>query len=130
MQLRKQGTPLAGCAGPAASADRQRGPGPRTADASADASARAVTLLRTAWSGAVWWPVWLGVAVGVFLLREVWALASGRSQDTLSYWVWTALKVTRNESPSVWSATDFLVFGAWMTLILWLTFHFFLRRFT
>lgn len=85
--------------------------------------------MKTLWSAATYWPLWLGVLTSTFLLREVWALASGRGADTLSEWVWRLLKITQHESPASWSATDFLVFGCWITLVTWLTFHFFLRRF-
>lgn len=86
--------------------------------------------LRTLWSAAVWWPTWLAVSVSAFLLREVWALASGHYRDTLSEWVWRILKITSREPVGNWSATDFLVFGVWVVLVTWLTFHFFMRRFT
>ena len=85
--------------------------------------------MRTLWNAAVYWPAWLGLFAGTFLLREIWALATGRMQDTLSDWVWRVLKITSNEPVSAWSATDYLVCGAWLVLISWLTFHFFFRRF-
>lgn len=86
--------------------------------------------MRTLWSAGVWWVVWLTGAVGLFILRETWALASGRPQDTLSEWVWRVLQITRHESITQWSATDFLVCGAWLVLMVWLTFHFFGHLFT
>lgn len=85
---------------------------------------------RALWSAAVWWPVWLGLSVGAFALREAWALASGRSQDTLSYWVWQRLHVARGETLAQWSATDFLTFGCYVVLVSWLAMHFWLHRFT
>jgi hypothetical protein len=75
------------------------------------------------------WPTWLGIAVGIFLAFEVYALCTN-SGNTLSAWVWRALKITRAENIGAWSATDFLVFGCWLTLVLWLTGHFFFGRFT
>lgn len=80
--------------------------------------------------GAWYWPVWLIVSVAAFLAPEIMALAGGRPANTLSAWVWRALQITRDESFTHWSATDFLVFGAWLTLVVWLTGHFFLGRFT
>lgn len=80
--------------------------------------------------GAWYWAAWLTTAVAAFLGPEIYALCSGRPSNTLSAWVWRALQVTRNETITAWSATDFLVFGCWATLVIWLTFHFFFGRFT
>lgn len=85
--------------------------------------------MRTLWSAATYWPVWLAVLTVSFLVREIWALQSGRPQDTLSDWVWKALKVAVNKPVSDWTAAHFLVFGCWLVLVAWLTFHFFFRRF-
>jgi len=81
------------------------------------------------WSGNTYWPVWMIATGGTFLLREIWALASGDGYDTLSEWVWRALAITKDEPVASWSATDFLVCGAWLVLVTWLSFHFFFRRF-
>lgn len=80
--------------------------------------------------GAWYWPVWLGVAVAAFLGPEIAALVSGRSANTLSAWVWRTLQITRDEAITSWGAADFLTFGVWLVLIIWLTFHFFFGRFT
>lgn len=85
---------------------------------------------RWIWSSVVYWPIWLAVLTSSFLIREIWALASGRSHDTLSYWVWFHLKIAAHERVSEWSAADFLTFGIWIVLVIWLTFHFFLHEFT
>jgi hypothetical protein len=82
------------------------------------------------WRAAVYWPLWLGLLTGTFLIREIWALASGHSQDTLSDWVWRVLKITRHEHVTSWNSTDYLVCGCWIVLMSWLTWHFFFRRFT
>jgi len=82
------------------------------------------------WSAGVYWPVWLGLFVGTFLLREIAALATGHPEATLSDWVWKVLRITQNETPAAWSATDYLIFGVWVVLFTWLTWHFFFRRFT
>jgi len=87
-------------------------------------------VLSVLWRAAVYWPIFLLVLLAAFLLREVWALASGRSQDTLSYWVWDHLQITKGQLITHWSAADFLVFGLWIVLVTWLTFHFFLHDFT
>lgn len=86
--------------------------------------------MRTLWSPAVYWPVWLAATLAAFGVREVWALASRHPGGTLSDWVWRVLKVAVNKPISDWSAGHFLVFGAWLVLVAWLTLHFFFRRFT
>lgn len=80
--------------------------------------------------GAWYWPAWLCVSVAAFLGPEICALVSGRPANTLSAWVWRSLNVHRAETIAQWSALDFLVFGMWLTLVVWLTFHFFFGRFT
>lgn len=82
------------------------------------------------WHASVYWPVWLVTFIGTFLIREVWALASGRPSDTLSDWVWRILHITSNEPITSWNATDYLIFGVWVTIFSWLTWHFFFRVFT
>ena len=86
--------------------------------------------MRTLWNPAVYWPLWLAFFTAMFLLREVWALATGHPEATLSAWVWRVLRITSNEPVSSWSAADYLVCGCWLVLVSWLTFHFFFRRFT
>jgi hypothetical protein len=81
------------------------------------------------WQPAVYWPVWLSLFAGTFLLREIWALVTRRTQDTLSDWVWDILRISSNEPLTSWNGTDYLVFGAWLTLFSWLTWHFFFRVF-
>lgn len=79
--------------------------------------------------GAVYWPVWLGIAIASFLGPEIYALVSGHPENTLSDWVWRSLKIAKNQSFLTWTAADFLVFGCWIVLAVWLTAHFFFRRF-
>lgn len=86
--------------------------------------------LRSLWSAAVWWPAWLAAGTALFLVREIWALASGRPRDTLSDWIWHVLRIVRNEQVSQWTAADFLTFGCYVVLVTWLAMHFWLRRFT
>jgi hypothetical protein len=82
------------------------------------------------WAPAHYWPIWLfGLVLGVFGVREFTALATARSQDTFSCWVWHALKVHKNESIGQWDALDFLMFGLYCTVFIWLAFHFFWHRF-
>jgi len=79
--------------------------------------------------GLWYWPIWLGVILIGFLPAEIIGLIQG-GQNTFSNWVWQYLKVAKNESIANWTATDFLLFGAWLVLIVWLTFHLFFRKFT
>ena len=88
-----------------------------------------IDFLKSLWSAAVYWPLWLGMLASTLLLREIWALATGLPRDTLSYWVWAHLHIMSNERPSQWTAADFLTLGVWIVLVLWLTFHFWLHRF-
>jgi hypothetical protein len=79
--------------------------------------------------GAYYWPGFLIAQFVLLFAPEGYALATNW-RNTLSNWVWDHLNITKNESISQWSATDFLLFGAWMVVVTWLTFHFFLRKFT
>lgn len=83
--------------------------------------------MRTLWAAATWWPAWIGLFLSTFAVREAWALASGRPQDTLSEWVWRLLQVTEHQPMSQWDAMHFLIFGSWLVIGLWLTYHFFFR---
>lgn len=83
----------------------------------------------TTW-GHWYWPVWLCVMLSAFLAPEIYALVSSGAPNTLSQWVWVRLNVQSNEKVNQWSALDFLMFGEWCVLVLWLTFHFFFHRFT
>jgi hypothetical protein len=82
--------------------------------------------------GKVYWAIWLLLVLCTFLGPEIFALVSGTRMidNTLSNWVWAHLRIQRKEDIDNWSAIDFLVFCAWISIIVWLTFHFFFRRFT
>jgi hypothetical protein len=79
--------------------------------------------------GPRYWAVYLIVGLVLLVGPETLALITNW-HNTLSSWVWTALKVQRDASPLDWSATQFLIFGLWIVLVSWLTFHFFFHRFT
>jgi hypothetical protein len=81
--------------------------------------------------GKTYWPIFLTIAFLAFIIPEILALVKiGPVDNTLSNWVWSELKITSNEKMNKWSALDFLIFGQWMTLMTWLTWHFFFRKFT
>jgi hypothetical protein len=81
---------------------------------------------------ATWGPWYWGVSLcWIFALimgPEVYALFTN-PRNTLSDTIWTWLSVT-TEQQNPWTAAHFLVFGGWLVLVTWLTFHFFFRRFT
>lgn len=87
-------------------------------------------ILARLWDPAVYWPAWAAAAVTALLLREVWALASVRPQDTLSDWVWRVLRISRDTQVTDWTAAQYLTFGTWVVFMSWLTFHLFFHRFT
>lgn len=74
------------------------------------------------------WDVIVGVPTALFLIFEIYALCTNPA-NTLSAWVWRALKVTPDETFLQWHATAFLVFGCWIVLVTWLTGHFFFGLF-
>jgi hypothetical protein len=78
--------------------------------------------------GAWYWPAWLAVVAAGFLPAEIYGLCTN-SENTLSAWVWRALRITSNQDWVKWSAADYLVFGGWVILVTWLTGHFFFGRF-
>jgi hypothetical protein len=82
----------------------------------------------TTW-GRLYWTTWSLIVLITFLGPEIYALATTGAPNTLSQFVWTKLNITSNERMSSWSALDFLIFCEWMTLWIWLTWHFFFRRF-
>ena len=79
--------------------------------------------------GERFWPIFLITFAIVGGAAETLALIFS-PRNTLSFWVWNALKVQRDMNPWNWSATMFLIFGFWVLVVSWLTFHFFFHRFT
>lgn len=85
--------------------------------------------LRWLWSPEHYWSVWLfGLVLGVFGLREFWALGTGRPEDTFSVWVWRHLRIHAGERLGQWTAPDFLWFGVYVVLFTWLAGHFFWHK--
>jgi len=78
--------------------------------------------------GRWYWPLWLTVTTVTLMGPEVFALTE-HAKNTLSEWVWEQLSVPA-EQQLPWTAAHYLIFGAWLTVISWLTWHFFFRRFT
>jgi hypothetical protein len=82
----------------------------------------------TTW-GNTYWPVFVVAALCAFLAPEIYALVSSGAPNTLSQWVWKSLNIKPGEKVGQWSALDFLMFGNWLVVNVWLTFHFFFHRF-
>lgn len=75
------------------------------------------------------WLTWFTVSFLVFLTVEVWALASGRPDRTLSEAVWRLEEFKNNQSIWNWSAIHYWFMGAFSLTNLWLFFHFGWGRF-
>jgi len=77
--------------------------------------------------GARYWPWFLAIAVlGFFLVPEVYALVTNY-RNTLSFWVWSTLRVNAGEPIRKWTALHYLAAGIYLVLVTWLTGHFFFR---
>lgn len=83
--------------------------------------------LRWLWEPAHYWAVWLVGLIVIFAVREFWALAHGRPQDTFSWWVWQHLKISAGEGIGSWTFLDFIAFGVYCVIFTWLAGHFFWR---
>lgn len=77
-----------------------------------------------------YWLIWLAIVLVSFLGYEIFSLATGHPENTLSNWVWMHLRIHAGESVLQWSAADILTFGAYLSVfVLWLPWHFWLRKF-
>ena len=88
-----------------------------------------MNVFRWTWNPAHYWPYGLATVFALFTIRETWALASGRPQDTLSWWVWRTLHVVAGQTPSTASAAWYLTLGGYIVVASWLAFHFWFRRY-
>jgi len=79
--------------------------------------------------GARFWPIFLLTFAIVGGAAEIFALITN-ARNTLSFWVWHELGTQRDLPPWDWSAATYLIFGLWLVVVTWLTFHFFFHRFT
>lgn len=82
--------------------------------------------MTTTW-GRWYWPIFLVVVLGALLIPELAALFTN-VRNTLSWWVWSQLRVQSGVPITRWTATHYLVFGAWLVVVSWLTGHFFFHR--
>lgn len=70
----------------------------------------------------LWWTVATFVA---FIVPELWALASGHPERTLSAQVWRLEGILQRNAPVVqWTAVHFLLGGMFVVVFVWLIGHF------
>jgi len=85
--------------------------------------------LKWLWNPGHYWPYGLLTVFAAFMVREVWALASGRSQDTLSWYAWRHLNELGGQTPANAGAGWYLSFGMYLVIASWLAFHIWFTRF-
>lgn len=75
-----------------------------------------------------YWIIWFATSITAFVVPEVWALASGRPQDTLSETIWRMEDLVPGHLgwPWMWSGAHILFGGGFLLLAVWLTGHFLL----
>lgn len=76
--------------------------------------------------GRFYWPLWALLALLTFGIPEIVALITN-VDNTLSDYVWRELGVSDHQSVWQWSAVRVLSLGVWLTVVTWLTWHFWLR---
>lgn len=76
-----------------------------------------------------YWPTWLAFNLFSLMGPETYALITNW-KNTFSDWVWNALGVTTATGFSTGSAAWYLTLGGWITVMSWLTWHFWFRKFT
>ncbi len=72
-----------------------------------------------------YWLVWFIIAFPVgFLIPEVWALAKGRPEDTLSAAIWRMEQLVPGQPVWQWNAAHLLFTSTFIVLVVWLVGHF------
>jgi hypothetical protein len=71
-----------------------------------------------------YWFLWFVTAVTTFLVPELWALLSGRPENTLSAQIWRLERFVPGEALWAWNYFHFLFAGVLLLLDLWLFGHF------
>jgi hypothetical protein len=83
-------------------------------------------------NGSTWgqwyWPLCLSLIIAMVLGPEIYALITN-VYNTLSWWVWQQLEVSPLPT-TPWTAAHLIVLGLWLTGNIWLTGHFFWRKWT
>lgn len=75
-----------------------------------------------------YWPVALTVCGLIVGGPELCALFTN-TRNTLSWWVWLQLHIAHVQGFESWPAWLFFLFGGWVVIGVWMTFHFFFRLF-
>ena len=70
-----------------------------------------------------YWQLWVAATFTTFIIPEAWALARGRSQDTLSETTWRWEKLIIHQPIGEWSATHILFAGVLTVTAIWLVAH-------
>lgn len=89
-----------------------------------------MSVLRWLWNPGHYWPDGLVTVFALFVLRETWALASARPQDTLSWFAWEKLRLIAGQTPSTAGAAWYLSLGMYLVIASWLAFHIWFRKYT
>jgi hypothetical protein len=74
------------------------------------------------WS--VYWLCWFCGAFFAFLIPEVYALAAGHDENTLSAQIWHLESLTPGQHIWQWSAAHWLIGGMLAVTLVWLIGHF------
>lgn len=83
--------------------------------------------MKATW-GAWYWPTFLALTSGAFLVAEILALATNAA-NTLSDFAWRELGLPLTGRPPLHTASWLLSLGAWLTVAFWLTEHIWFRKF-
>jgi hypothetical protein len=70
------------------------------------------------------WTIWFISWFSTFITYEVWQIAAGRPQNTLSAAVWHMLGVVRGQPITQWSFFHLFFIGLFVLTMAWLTGHF------
>jgi len=73
------------------------------------------------WS--IYWLCWFGATLVAFLVPELYALATGHGENTLSAQVWELEKITPGQHVWQWTALHVLIGGGLTVVLLWLIIH-------
>jgi len=70
------------------------------------------------------WLGWFITMIGSFLVMEIYQLATGHPERTLSAAIWRLERFKNGQAFDEWSAGHLLFMGSFGLLIFWLFFHF------
>lgn len=72
----------------------------------------------------VYWLAWFAASFLTFIGPEVYVLVTGRSQLTLSAYIWRMEELVPDQPIWLWPAAHFLIGGALGIVLIWLIGHF------